>query len=683
MIRTLPQSFPLITPNEALAGYAFKASIVRRLAQAQNYLWANMRNVWAGFGYEGNGRVAANRLVDPATSSLVIPGQVTTPGGRTGMPVASFIVPKNWASGTRLRVTCYITATLSAKGSGFIEVQLFDMNGAPVGTPGLESDNGTNSRLDVLVDVPQSYGQLQAVIYVSDTFAVNGSVGNQQTELLSYSVRYINRTGDVFGVTPEAWQTYQNVGLPGFVAGGPYAGSLFYMKMIHNTLALWSSQNPHICHGQLKDHWQNLNAYKEVGRWVIQVPYGCTARFDFAERRVVAANAWRILVDGVSVASGSIGHTAGTAQSEQNGTFSLAAGERVVTIEFNAGASASSAQYGAQLLRFKLIEESRPTTTPAPASSYVPIDEEELQGDKPIRLTEILHHLQENDRWLYANRRMVFIADYVARTLKAFGFDTNDLKTDARTAYTTHPRIDLPYSANRSGWRNITNSRGTLGNDEANTPAPPAIINDGVTPDDVQFGGAGTGYSTGAFTGLWYWPDSGSWVVTGRVLFFQRADSAVLAGTRRRRVLARARRKRPDVFVSDDEADGRFSPWGRDSSYHNRAYLDIDPNGGTRVKKYLNTYPDWEPHWYDAGTLDYIGAGGYLKIIGRVPPSGPLPGGIAERPEGMLFETELMGVCILDEPFTQMELNQLPENLLLEEGSMLLLENGLGLLTEG
>lgn len=654
-LRTIPSTFPMLLPADVKAGRVIPASMFRRIAQAQNYLWANMRNIQVAHAFEGNDGLVTNRITDPANSYSVINREETTGSGRTGLKLAEFMVPANWAAGTRLKVTVFTTSVGVIKNVGWVEAQLFSMDGTAIGAPVTKNpDAGTNVRTDLLLDIPRNYGAVRCALYATHSFPWNVTVKNQAMTVTSFSARMTNGPADIFGVTPEQWGTTNDLaGNPDYAPATPFIGALFVRKIVNNTLSLWSKPETHICHGQLGiKTYNNTNASTVIGRWVVYAPFATLVSFRASLRNKSFVNApYSIQIDGVTVASGTQASNTTTEDLAIGANISLAAGEHVVTFSANL-LTTPSTDWGIILQRFTMRESVARTTTPAAPASFSPSDENDFLADKPWKLSHF-NKFQQNDRWLYVNRcPIVFINETCQRTVKAWGWDSGvPNRVDARTQYTRHPYEDEIGVAN-SGQapRNMTIGTDTVTNNNANF-AVSSIPGHFGTPDaDTHWGGAGTGYSTSPFL----WPTSGSYPQGGNRLSL--AWLALNAAPRRATFYWRARRLRTSTFVIAP-TDGN-DPYNRDSSYQGRGYLQLDI-GGTLVTRQINNAQDWKSSWYLYDHQALIAANTKIITRGRMPPIVGY-GGTAERPnEGMLYEIELQACCVVDSPFSQVELNAL------------------------
>ena len=70
-IRTIPARFPLVQQAELAYGRSMKADILRRFAQAQNFLWANVRRAASLWAYDGAGNfIPGSHWRPPAPAPL-------------------------------------------------------------------------------------------------------------------------------------------------------------------------------------------------------------------------------------------------------------------------------------------------------------------------------------------------------------------------------------------------------------------------------------------------------------------------------------------------------------------------------------------------------------------------------------------------------------------------------------
>lgn len=665
MKRTIPVSFPWIERQEVWTGMPIKVSVMRRLAQMQNYLWANLRNVWNNGGSEGGGQhEMANDLYPRLTELRGAPYELHT-DGKEWLKAAQFYVPQNWCSGSRLRIR---TTVLDITG-GFLMAELRDLNGNPLGVRTIYVSGVVSLKVnvvDLFLDVPRDKGDCQCVLWLRNEFTDNTTQFHKRFYLFGYSARYVNGPGDVSFV-PSAWTNKHN--LTDVSRHLHMAASVFYDSILQNTLWHWSKRNPEIAHAWLGQHWNNTTTWTPVAEYWVNIPRACDVRYWITTQGMGVSGDWEIVFDGVTKATGTVDPFGGTA----TGVFTVDAGEDV-NVKVNVKtASTTTTDFGSILCGIKLVEDSYTLGTgeTVPAD-FTPLDEDEIRAEKLLYLENSLVSgtpagfvtLQNNDRWLLVNRRRVLVSDWRNRILKAGGYSTGTSSPDERTDFTRHHLKDLGYDlsaemqGNMGGWRNIT----AIGEGALDDHAPIAAFgSEGVTHDDLFWGGGGTGYSTTPFNwpSLYGLPGGGYTNLPSRMLLKSFVRNNVdMKGASKRRLFLRCRRLRPHDWNRDGYTSDGAPTW-QEPAYKGKSFITVW-FGGQDKAVYLPD-PETEAKWVDAGTLNAEATDEELILLGRIPPLPNKPNSILTLAyqEGMLWSIELQSLCFIDEPLTQVELDNL------------------------
>lgn len=661
--RYLPASFPLVRRQEASAGLILRSSLLRRMAQSQHWLWANLRRIYAFHGYEGFGPFMQN--IPTTNGGPETMNTEVLPDNSTARPVTSFFVPRNWCGGTRVKINVRTTLTrTTADTTCKVIAQLLTLDDKPTGiwttvSPGVGAvDNVLRLR------VPQN-DEYQIRVYLQLTN------GDQTLDTLYANSVYVSNVSARYDLPDEqdlGGQAYDNqryqkhYDIPTTLSV-PVASALL-KRIIDNTLNLYYSRGPELCQSSLLQPWNNTTSFVEVGRYVVQHVHGVD---EWDGRMLVyvtgvggAGCEVRLLVDGAvqqTWTALAAGNNVLTITAFNPGTPSGVGQERTITVEAK---HAASTDWGTMVWGVYLWESSADDgsmgTIP---TEYEPVDEAGLEGDDSVEADDNVYTercgfiaFQRADRWLYKNRLRTLIADYRHFVYKR-------LATFASYSTIYDPRVDWT--------RGDATTRQLVAFKNITVNGTSSSENDVDGFGDYQYGaGSSVGYSETPFT----YPTSMTHARHGRRLGFYywgHVNKPLASEDYASWVLRiRGKRARPATMSTDQNG---FGPIPEEPSYENRGYFEPVHNGsiptnagGHNRVNCIGTqdWPDWKARWLTAFRSTHAVATGVVSntIRGRLPPinSGNPP---ATRPEGMLFEMEMNSIYWADEPLTQEALDAL------------------------
>lgn len=658
--RTLPSSFPLLRRHEAAAGRIFRASLARRLAQAQNYLWANLRKVYAAHASEGLGNIMQNIPASVGADQLFLE---QLPDGSSARPMASFFVPRNWCGGTNLKLNIRTVMARTVVGTTCkVIAALYDLDDLPTGI--WTSVSPTVGTVDNVLSlrVPQD-AEYQCRVFLQFT---NGDP-TFDTYLANYA--YISNVSARYDLPDEqdldgvSFNTVGRNWLPHVdIPDNEWwpCASHIIKRILDNTLNLYYTRGPELCQSYLAANYNPTTSFAEVGRYVVWQPRGVTEwqgrLVAYVDSAGGAGCEVRLKVDGTVVQTWTAlaaGVTVLTLSAVALSTPTLFGQERTVTVEAkNLGGTTywGTTVWGVQVWETAVDETSIGGLIP---TAFAPLDEAGLEGKDYITANDNgagercgFTTLQQNDRYLYKNRLRQVIGDWRHYTYKR-------LSTFASATSTYDPRVDWtrgdPSTRQLLAPRNITINGTSSGVDEQDALG------------DFAYGaGSSVGYSEAPYT----YPTSMTHARHGRRLglyYWGHVFDPVAAGVYSAWVLrCRGRRLRPALMSTDQNG---FGPIPEETPYINKAYFQPTHNGSVQSNIPItgsSTKPDHERRWHLAMRASHAVSIGTPSnsIRGRIPPqaSGAPP---ALRPEGMLFEVELNSVYWADEPLTQEALDAL------------------------
>lgn len=639
----IPSFFPNLAASEVNTRRLIKSSLIRRIAEAQNFLWSHGR-VYAANGYEGNGYRLWNSYEANDGREL----ELQEDGSTLAMCVCTFLVPRNWNKRNVVKVSYEIVTP----DESFVGVILR-----------LEDKTGTliTSVSEVIA------GDGSASFPSSQEIEVSGTGEYQVRVLFTYAgpppaplagPPPYGTTSAVFNHVSARWLEDDTVDDEWFQFDAAWAfsndypvASVLLNKLVRNTIHLWARRTPEICQASIGQNYCNTSTFTQVARYVAFVSHRCNT---LAGQLVVncthsgAGNEIRLKMDGSVIQTFtalSAGH-----QVLVLSAFSGVTGnaEHIFTVE--AKSTAAGADWGTVLLGVQIWEND--TDIISPPADYTPLDFLALEGDDAITAQTVnafgqsagLRKLFSNDRWLAHNRLKVLVGDWLHKTLKngvEFAADT----VDRRVAW-TYSEIygDRPRNITVGPWTN-----------------PIQEAQDGMaTWDALLMGLADTsgGYSPAS---PYTYPNELQYTNYGQRLglysvfkVFSGAESAP-----RVVIKTRVRRVRPYFMTIDGTGTG---PASADEFYVSKGFLQVDlAAGATRLE--IHTPPkaeDWLPQWILEGAADHETGPYDLQLAGRLRSQYEASEGDAtNRPEGMLFEMELCSCYIVDAELTEADLKEL------------------------
>lgn len=684
--RTIPAVFPMVQKSEGNAYKILKASMLRRLAQCQNYLWSKMVRVYAGHAYEGHGCLLQN--LPPADP---VQGGVTTlSDGTKARLVCSFFVPKNWCASARLKIQgLYLLAQGSGSTSsvGKVHVQVCDLNDRPASTlQSLSCADPTKFTWSFETLVPQD-NEYQVKVYVSFTNGnpSNDNVFDDYIKIQCVSARYLNGNSlEMLGQTAsDTWVPHVDPG-----TSGDYlpAASAFFRRIIENTIHLYSYRAPEVCQSWLDEPWHNTSTFTKVAHYTIYTPSRVselTGKLYVYCTNGGAGNEVRVKLNGsvvqtfTALASGeNILDVTGFAVTDRQ--------ENLITIE--AKSTAASADWGTFVWGCSIWESDTNLATATAPADYVPLDEAGLRGDKYFvadndgagSATGFLW-LMRNDRWLAENRLRHVIGDWRHRIYKrlvhapssndeAHGGGTEGTAFDPATDWTRGDQQAEQFHAPK----NITvNGFTDSENDDSGYGAFPYGGCDTSSDDLHEFWGYDTGfglnYSNVNEALGWNFPGTYDMKKHGRRLGWYIISVPGISthvtddGSTGYRVMTRGRRCPPALLRPSTLFPP--SPHDQNEAYKDRAYLEPEYDGAV-----VDTIPviaqrqfeDTECHWLQEMHGEHNAAASVeFTLRGRLPRTTGTQTMLQDPPydeydkEGILFEVELNSVFVCDLPLSQ------------------------------
>jgi hypothetical protein len=671
-IRTIPSILPVVSASEIAIGRPLKSDIFRRFAQAQNYLWANIRRAYAfwandGEGFTVSGKSIANTGVGTLQGGWEDPAIVPMPGGGyPGMCLATFAFPPSPVGNTRAKFQGRGNFQRDA-GTVVIRVTLHELDNAET-FAGLfaEISYSTNNAAwdwSFEIDVPTNR-PIIGKLWVGGLLGSSTGAAWDAFDLYCVSARWL---------CPSEFASASTGLLPfepsdSSDATADRSVDVAILDQVRRQLASLAGSRGQT---EILQTWfgktsKANTSYIEVGRYTVYVSTAVnsvTVRI-YALTTLNSAphvGAVRILWDGVQKVVHVINHAQyGVAAYDVAFDPGTSDAEHVLTIE--AGTSLEVADYGCEVLGVFAWESGISTAgwPDLPLTNFTPLDESRLKANDTISADlEFMNsartglaHLIRNNLWLAKNRLRSLVGDWRRRVHKRIA-DEGGLQVgssaggiwDWTRGLQNGPGLQI------SKPRNIT-VRGDL------------TVNDGwgrgaANHDSLDgYGASGTGYSDSGASGVTsIWPSSQIYRGHGRRLSV--VYCAVPAGismhasdaSATSSVLARAARKRPAI-MGPTFNQGTHGPTAEESNWKNRGRLELDwPTTGGLVFPITSTSPavvdDHQLRWLPAQSkLSYIGEG---KIRGRLPIAF-IPMSSANLLEGTLFEVQLSALLVMDDP---------------------------------
>lgn len=662
--RTLPSAFPSWSRESFASLQAARAPRLRMLAQACNWLWANMVRFFGYSAYEGNGFYIRDNSTHPAQGDL---DHLPPTGSTTARLLVCFLAPPNWGPSGRVQIKGRSTLTNpSGSADGLIIAGVYDLDGNYVGSTSsvTYSATGTND-WTLTISVPQDKAY-QVKVWSDPTLSndLAPSPSYDHDYVMCMSARYLEATADDLpsaDTPPTAWlpTAHDYIDETGPVVMQAYSAMLL-QRISDNLMHLYTQRPPMILTTHLGPHFYNDSTFFEVGRYVVRL----TPQVDTIDGRLVvwcthggAGNEVRVLVDGVVKETFTALATGLTTLSLANITGLTGGTDITITIE--AKSTAAGADWGTVVLGVDMWEQSAdldlPSGTTVPGS-YAPVDEEALVAYKTIA-QEPVNAIIRNVTWLAANRLKTLVQDWRHRTYKRIGLSGGEML----------PQGDWTRGGTSGGSPDYVAT--TLKNI---TVFPQATVADG--DGSTSFANKdGLGYypygeSAGGWTTSSSWPPAADHQQQGhgdrlRQVFESLGgynDFSEYTG-RQIQGWVRARRCRPNVVTAFDLGSG--GPGPEEPGFVGRGTIDAYV-GSTRHMRWAITGrgpsamgipPDAVAQWYgpefmsrdDFGTLDLRG----LLLSNQVTPNSSL--------QGLLFEMELCGSIFVDVPLDAHQLAQL------------------------
>ncbi len=643
--RTIPAAFPLISQRDVGSYRIASATLFRRIAQAQNYLWSRAGRVYGNWGYEGNGNRLANGEDHPAIQ--------TTPSGRSGICVASFLVPPNWGASQRFKVQATLQATaVSASISAGIDLQLYEVDGiTQAGNPMEALDSfltGSSSQVLTVSNIPSAPDRplMCKVFLFSGSLASAGDIVSIQ----HISSRY-NESLDYVNAEPGSDFTARLDLNPGVVGNDEPLHAAALRILVRNTISLWMTRPPELCQMSF-DLFGNTASHTEVAKYIVWLAPDVDKISARIQVQATHSGNVYLKVNGTQIATSavSVGQNTINFASVSHG---VTAGAEV-TFTVDVDSTAAAADWGTILNGVSIWEDHCDAGLVVP-TGYTPIDEDFIGQNQPIEYRDNgtaragLYYLIQNDTWLAFNRLRWLVGDWKHKALKRF----QRLQFDGETPGSYYePAFD---------W-----TPGPIGSDYTgalkNITIRPAASGDDA---DDGYGAYSNGYGTTdvpADLTLLKWPTSTmTFANTGARLCRLALVTPTLNSSHKtvsgaRIVLwMRARRLKP----YETPAMARSTcPLTQDPVFRNRGVLYVDYTSTKCITQPMVAADDTVPEWYGPATLDHGGSSQTtFDVYGHLLRQ---PGGPNQPPgEGWYFELELLSLYLADDPLPQSALDAL------------------------
>jgi len=684
-IRTIPTIFPNILPSEIAVGRALKSDVFRRFAQAQNYLWSNIRRAYAFWAYDGEGNFAAGSTIAETHDRESVLGRedpmiVDMPGGNyRGLCVATFRIPPPPVGNTAARFQGRASYTEEAGGTAVIRVTLHELDAAETYTGIYAEDTlGTTDTAwdwSLEVGIP-SNRPMVGKLWIGGTLTWAPAAGGGLTHydpgaadedvLLIYSVsgRWL----------PPA--EFPTVGLlpfePTAIDNSTCVDVAILDQVRRQLVSLAGSR------GQLEilQTWLHYavgsvsTSFEEVGRYVIYISAAVTeitVRITALRTEVDDAEI-QIKIDGSVEATITANYTqyeAGNYEvtiavtGDMEVTLTV---EARLTVALGAGPFVGDSVQGIEVLGVFAYESAVDQTgwIETGPTDFSPLDENRLKANDivSVELEAVegartgLLSLLNNNLWLAKHRLRSLVGDWRRRTYKRIDDDSGT------AVFGADPGAfwDWTRGIEAVAWRLLKGKNIT-------------VRGDGVTDDGWGraaaghnnldgYGRAPHGYSdTGGGGSASVWPSTQTYRGHGRRLSaiycgvptgyqFHATD-----GTATSTMHARARRLRPALFGTTFDG-GTLGPALEEPNWVNRGSLEVDwPSTGGLSFPIRSSAPavvdDHQLRWLSAQSkLSYVGEG---TVRGRLPIKW-IPIDTANTLEGTLFEIELTALLVMDDP---------------------------------
>ena len=242
MARTIPDSFPLIAERDFFSHRVARASLIRKLALAQNYLWAKTCRIYGTSAYEGWGAARYEGFTYNAPELNLIVPLINF----LGHCVCSFIVPPNSGAGQKLKVQGRSTiATTSGGATGYVVAEMLELDGTSLGqyASTTYTVNGTNDWSMVVYPPRDRFVQVR--IYMAHQFFNSGDAHTVQ----SVSVRYLALSTAELGVggatvaSGGVTDTWNPIAYAALAADDAMSSALL-TALVRDTNHLWNYRAP-------------------------------------------------------------------------------------------------------------------------------------------------------------------------------------------------------------------------------------------------------------------------------------------------------------------------------------------------------------------------------------------------------------------------------------------------------
>ena len=675
-IRTIPARFPLVQQAELAYGRSMKADILRRFAQAQNFLWANVRRAASLWAYDGAGNFISGKSLATAGAGSVVPGWSDSliadmPGGTyKGICVATFAIPAPQIGNTRIRAQGRANFQRNT-GTAAIRVTLHEVDDDEtfLGAYQTATLTSTSSTWDWSFDLecPNNRPVVGKVWFGGLLGSSTSGTGGTYDTLTIYSASVRWLPPDQLGA-PTGTFDFEPVAPTAFTAGDS-ADVALLDQVRRGLVALGGSRGQtEILQSWFGEIERTTTSFLEVGRYKVytSVEVGTIGYRLFLFK---GDKDGQVLVKWNGTTKATIDVKAPQANwsvAEYSGTFTIAAGdmdaESVLSLEVKN--VADSTAHGCMVIGVFAWEEAIDATGwPTVPSAFAPLDEGRLVADEflvydlePNESARTgVKHLFANLLWLAKHRLRHLVADWRHRTLKRItGEDGTTASFPGSFWDWTPPGLGPTPNLPGRAPKNIT-VRGDLTVDDGWTRG--AANHDSLD----GFGHVTTGFSdfdtSGITTG---WPAFQQYRGHGRrlsglVLVIPSGLSMHASdGTATSTFRARARRVRPaSMGVTFNQ--GQLGPTVEEVNWQNRGSLEVDwpSTGGLSLpirSSSANVVDDYLPRWLPTQSkLSYATASG--RVRGRLPIAS-IPNSQANVLEGTLFEVELLGLLAYEDPLS-------------------------------
>lgn len=673
-VQTIPNAWPLVKQVECNNHAILKASLMRRLAQTQNYLWSNLRRVYANHGCEGNPVFMCNLGSGGGTGTLrggAQGGLTIMPDGAGARAICSFLVPPNWCGGSIVAIygRCVIVRTTVAT-VGAIYACVVDIATEQIVNANYASVPITAAGINdwfTLLQVPQDK-TYQIIIYQQFTNGAptDDTLFNQSMQCQCVSARYSTAsTTDLSGdIAPTLYKTHYTPGV-GYNADS----SAFLRRILDNSQQMFSTRAPELCQSWLAANWNNTNVFVEVGHYTVFTPHPVDTAAGQLYVRCQGAggagNEVRVLLNG-GVVQTNVALAAGDTVIAL-AAFAITTNQvNVITVE--AKSSVAGANYGTMVLGVSVWETNANVGAAAVPAAYKPLNELDLQGDSPIvndqdgnGYTTGVKQLFENDRWLAKNRLRHLIGDWRHRTQKRLWADyTSANFFDPRVDWTQGDQVSgQPFAyknmtinselySSAGGPNTATDAIGNFSNGQGtSTGTPPNAI--GTVPGSIIYPPTQTFTRNGNRLGLYWFA-----IPAGCTTHISNGQSSFVVRTRAHRLLPQT----PSLDA------GSAGPLSLEALYKGTGWFEIGHNLGTVAISGTNK------------VIPIVGQAGddtmrqwQAEIVTMHASTGlnPIPlamaGVLAFPPQAFgapnLFEIEMCSIFIADAPLSQNALDLL------------------------